>query len=119
LNGTHDPYAPSRMRASNPMVYILKDEFQSLLSSPQRVDVCEWVAKCFYQLEQFDEAGSWYETAGQLILAEPSTPAPIKAMSALPEYERALDCYLRSDDTDSFTECSTMIRQLKRACASA
>ena len=35
------------------------------------------------------------------------------------EYEKALDCYRKNKDEDKFTECSEMIRQLRRVCASS
>jgi len=108
-----------KMRSGNPAVYQLKEQFEKFASSPQKVDVCESIAQCFYQLEQFDDAATWYETAGRLILAEPSATPALKALSALSEYEKALECYRHGDDGEGFTECSTLIRELKRACASA
>ncbi|MDG6903151.1 MAG: hypothetical protein JRM80_14495 [Nitrososphaerota archaeon] len=108
-----------KMRSGNPAVYILKDQFEKFSSSPQKVDACESIASCFYQLEQYEDAAGWFETAGRLILSEPSLTPAIKALSALGDYEKALDCYRRDDDEERFTECSTLIRELKRACASA
>ena len=107
------------MRSGNPAVYLLKEEFETFLSSPQRVDVCHWIAKYFYQLEQYAEAGSWYEAAGKLILAEPSTPATSKALAALSEYEKALDCYEKNADEEELAKCSTLVKELERACAPA
>jgi len=108
-----------KMRSGNPAVYQLREQFENFAASPQKLDVCESIAHCFYQLEQYEDAANWYETAGRMILSVPSTPAAVKAMSALGEYERALDCYRRDDNDEKFTECSTMIRELERACASA
>ena len=99
-------------------MYQLKEQFEKFAASPQKVDVCESIATCFYQLEQYEDAASWYETAGRLILSEPSATPALKALSALGEYERALECFKRSDDEDKLTECSSLIRELKRACAS-
>ncbi|MDE1857634.1 MAG: hypothetical protein KGI26_01015 [Thaumarchaeota archaeon] len=108
-----------KMRSGNPAVYILKDQFEKFSSSPQKVDACESIASCFYQLEQYEDAAGWFETAGRLILSEPTLTPAIKALSALGDYEKALDCYRREDDEERFTECSTLIHELKRACASA
>jgi tetratricopeptide (TPR) repeat protein len=108
-----------KMRSGNPAVYRLKEEFEAFPSSPRKVDACESIAHCFYQLEQFDDAAKWYETAGRLILSEASATPALKALSALGEYEKALDCYHRGDDEDRITECSTLIRELRKACASA
>lgn len=108
-----------RMRSGNAAVYLLKEQFENFLSSPQRADMCDWIAKCFYQLEQFGDAGNWYETAGQLIMGEPSTPPTLKAMAAVAEYEKALDCYEHGDDDESISRCADLVRKLARACASA
>ena len=107
------------MRSGNPAVYLLKDQFERFSSSPQKVDACESIAACFYQLEQYGEAAGWYETAGKLILSEPSLTPAVKALNALGDLEKARDCYRRGDDDDKFTECSSLIRELQRACASA
>ena len=108
-----------KMRSGNPAVYLLKEQFEKFAASPEKLDICESIAHCFYQLEQYEDAASWYETTGRLILSEPTTPQILKAMAALSRYERALECYRRDDDDDKITECSTMIGELKRACASA
>lgn len=108
-----------RMRSGNAAVYLLKEQFEKFPSSPHKVEACESIAKCFYQLEQYEDAASWYETAGRLILSEPSVTPEIRALSALGDYESALDCYRQGDDGERLTECSTLIRELKRACASA
>ena len=108
-----------KMRSGNAAVYILKDQFEKFSSSPHKVDVCESIAGCFYQLDQYEDAAGWYETAGRLILAEPSMTPTIKALNALGDYEKALDCYRRGDDEERFTECSALIHELMRACASA
>jgi tetratricopeptide (TPR) repeat protein len=108
-----------KMRSGNAAVYELKEQFERFATSPQRVESCETIAHCLYQLEQYDDAANWYETAGRLILSEPSATPAMKALTALDEYEQALECYRRSEDDDGFTECSTLIRELKRASASA
>jgi tetratricopeptide (TPR) repeat protein len=108
-----------KMRSGNAAVYMLKDQFEKFSSSPQKVEACESIAICFYQLEQFEDAAGWYETAGRLILAEPTAVPAIKALNALEDYEKACDCYRKGDDDEKFTECSSLIGELKRACASA
>ena len=114
-----DVFRVDKMRSGNPAVYLLKEQFEKFAASPQKLDVCESIAHCFYQLEQYEDAANWYETAGRLILSEPSLKPALKALSALLEYERALECYRRDEDDEKFTECSTLIGELKRACASA
>ncbi len=119
MNDFSDSFRFEKMRSGNAALYLLKEQFERFASSPQRVDVCESIAHCFYQLEQYGDAANWYETAGKMIMAEPTAPAPIRALDALGEYEKALDCYRRNDDDERFTECSEMIHALKQACASA
>jgi tetratricopeptide (TPR) repeat protein len=111
-------FGVEKMRSGNAAIYALKEQFEKFSSSPQKVDACESIATCFYQLEQFNDAAGWYETAGNLILSEASVAPALKALSALGDYEKALDCYRRGDDDEKLTECSTLIRELKRACAS-
>ena len=108
-----------RMRSGNADVYLLREQFEKFTASPQKLDVCESIAHCFYQLEQYEDAANWYETAGRLILSEPITLPALKAMAALGEYERALECYRHDDDDGKFMECSTLIGELSRASASA
>jgi tetratricopeptide (TPR) repeat protein len=119
LQDFSERFSVDKMRSGNEAVYVLKEQFEKFSSSPQKVDACESIASCFYQLEQYEDAAGWYETAGRLILAEPSITPAVKAMNALGDYEKALDCYKQGDDEERFTECSTLIRELKRACASA
>lgn len=108
-----------KMRSGNAVVYVLKEEFERFLSSPQGAERCDWIGRCFYQLDQFEEAGTWFEAAGKLTLSEPTSPMPTKALNALAEYEKAADCYERCEDDESFTECSSLIARLRKACAPA
>lgn len=112
-------FSIGKMRSGNAAVYLLREQFERFATSPHKVEACESIASCLFQLEQYGDAAGWYETAGRLILAEPAAAPEIKAISALCDYEMALDCYRRSDDEEMFTECSTLIRELKRTCASA
>jgi tetratricopeptide (TPR) repeat protein len=114
-----DSFRVEKMRSGNAAVYILRDQFEKFSSTPHKVDACESIATCFDQLEQFEDAAGWYETAGRLILAEPSATPALKALNALVDYEKARDCYRKGDDEEKFTEVSTLIGELKRACASA
>jgi len=114
-----DAFRLEKMRSGNAAVYQLREQFERFASSPQKVDVCESIAVCFYQLEQYGDAGNWYEATGKIILSQPTSPSTVRALDALDEYEKALDCYKKNDDDEKFTECSDMIRQLRRICASS
>ena len=107
------------MRSGNATVYLLKEQFEKFVATPEKIEACESIAVCFHQLEQYEDAAGWYETAGRLILSEPSITPAFKALTALRDFERALECYKEGEDEDGFRECSTLIRELRRACASA
>lgn len=108
-----------KMRSGNAAVYQLREQFEKFASAPQKVEVCDSIGHCLFQLEQYGDAAGWFETAGRLILSEPSVTPALKALAALDEYERALECYRRGEDDDRYAECSNLIAQLRRACASA
>jgi tetratricopeptide (TPR) repeat protein len=114
-----DGFGVGKMKSGNAAVYLLREQFEKFPSSPHKVEACESIASCFLQLGQYADAADWYEAAGRLILSEPSVVPAIRAISALGDYERALDCYRRDEDEEGFTECSTLIRELRRTCASA
>jgi len=119
LTGFEDKFNLREMRSGNPAVCLLKEQFERLATSRRGPSDCEWVAYCLYQLEQYGEAGGWYVMAGRLILTGSTAPIPVRALSALEQYESALRCYSLGGDEESFQEISEMTRALKRACASA
>lgn len=107
------------MRSGNPTVYFLREQFESLVGSPQRVDTCDWIARCFYQLQQFNEAGNWFEAAGNLLRANGALSPELRALAALEEYEKALDSYEQAGDEDVVEGCSAAVAKLRKACAPA
>ena len=119
MTGIEERLGLQRVTSGNPAVYLLRDEFERLATSHRSASDCEWVADLLYQLEQYGDAGGWYEMAGGLLLTRSSAPAPIRALSALGPYERALECYALNRDDESFEEISEMTRALRRAAASA
>ncbi len=108
-----------KMRSGNASVYKLREQLEKFSSAPEKADACEEIAQSFYQLEQYGEAANWYETAGRLILSKAAPLPTMNALLALEPYEKALECYELSNDDDGFTECSELLRRLRRACASA
>jgi hypothetical protein len=119
LHDFSEGFSVGKMRSGNAAVYQLREQFEKFPTSTHKVEACESIASCFFQLEQYGDAAGWYETAGRLILSEPSASPAVRAISALCEYERALDCYRKSDDEERLTECSALILELRRTCASA
>jgi tetratricopeptide (TPR) repeat protein len=91
----------------------LKQEFQRLQSPDQKVELCEWIASCFENLRDYEQAAEWYEMAGALSLSETGSPLA-NALMAIKEYERALTCRERGDDPEQIEECLRMIRDLRR-----
>ena len=112
-------FSLSRMMSGNPAVYLLREHLERLAASPRRADDCEWVAGCLYQLEEYGDAGGWYELAGGLAYSGSTSPAPVRALAALGDYEKALQCYRLDGDEEAVEEVSGLIRDLKRTCASA
>ena len=64
-------------------------------ASSEWESVCGWIAGCFDKAGQTAEAGFWYEAAGQLALADGSSPVQRKVSEALHFVQRASDCYSR------------------------
>jgi tetratricopeptide (TPR) repeat protein len=92
----------------------LKLEFQRRQSPDQKVELCEWIASCFENLQDYEQAAEWYETAGALSLAETGSPLT-NALTAISEYERALECRRMGDDLDTVDYCLNVLRELRRA----
>jgi len=105
-------------------VKILKQEFQKLQSSDQKVELCEWIAGCFENIHDYGQAGEWYEMAGVLSLSHTGSPV-INALMATSEYEKAIECYdLRLSDGDeeageAIQKCLEIIRDLNHEFAAA
>jgi len=97
---------------------VLKQEFQRLQSSDHRVQLCEWIASCFENLNDYGQAAEWYEMAGLLSLSETGSPL-INALMALERYEKALSCHEQGEDEESIEKCIQIIDELKHAYAAA
>lgn len=93
---------------------VLKEEFQRLQSSEQKVQLCEWIASCFENLNDYSQAAEWYEMAGLLSLSETGSDL-INALMALEQYEKALGCHEQGDDAESAEKCLQIIRELSHA----
>ena len=99
-------------------ISILKQEFQRLQSSEHRVHLCEWIASCFENLDDYGQAAEWYETAGLLCLSETGSDL-INSMMALERYEKALSCRQIDGDEESVQNCVQIIEGLKHAYAAS
>ncbi len=108
-----------RLGSEDGVAEILRHEFEKLQSPARRIDLCEWLAEWFERLDDHAQAGNWYEMAGELILAQFGTSPGAAAVSALPEYERALECYGRADEDDGTERCSQILLELRHLFASA
>jgi tetratricopeptide (TPR) repeat protein len=97
---------------------VLKQEFQRLQTSEQKVQLCEWIASCFENLQDYEQAAEWYEMAGLLSLSETGSTL-INALMALDQYEKALSCHEQGDDEESILKCIQIIGELKHTYAAA
>lgn len=97
---------------------LLREEFGRLQSPEQRVELCRWIALCFEGLEDYANAGEWYEMAGYLSLTQTSSEIA-NAIRALPEYERARTCYTACEDYERMDSCSSMIARLNTMFAAS
>jgi tetratricopeptide (TPR) repeat protein len=109
----------AKMGNSQAAANMIKEEFERLQSSGRLVELCEWLAICFEKLEDYDQAGSWYETAGEVILSNSDSQIQLRAIHAIREYEMALDCYRQSANEELIGRCIIILNNLKRSCASA
>ena len=98
---------------------ILRHEFEKLQSPSRRLDLCEWLAEWFERLDDHAQAGNWYETAGELILAQFGTSPGSAAVCALPEYEKAFRCYELAEEDDGADRCWKILSDLRHLFASA
>jgi tetratricopeptide (TPR) repeat protein len=99
-------------------VSVLKQEFQRLQSSEQKVQLCEWIASCFENLNDYGQAAEWYEMAGLLSLSETGSSL-INALMALEQYEKALVCHEQGEDDESVQKCLEIIDELKHSYAAS
>jgi len=83
--------------------------------------VCEWIAGDYEKLGENDQAGFWYETAGQLALASDSSPVPRRVSQALEFVQRASECYSRCGGEGELATFRTRAigKVLERACPPA
>jgi tetratricopeptide (TPR) repeat protein len=99
-------------------VSVLKQEFQRLQSSEHKVKLCEWIASCFENLNDYEQAAEWYEMAGLLSLSEVGSTL-INALTALEQYEKALSCHEQGEDEEAIQKCLQIIEELKHSYAAA
>ena len=99
-------------------VSVLKQEFQRLQSSEHKVQLCEWIASCFENLNDYEQAAEWYEMAGLLCLSETGSEL-INALMALEQYEKALTCHEQGDDEESVQKCLQILDELKHSYAAS
>jgi tetratricopeptide (TPR) repeat protein len=99
-------------------VSVLKQEFQRLQSSEHKVKLCEWIASCFENLNDYEQAAEWYEMAGLLSLSEVGSTL-INALTALEQYEKALSCHEQGEDEEAIQKCLQIIEELRHSYAAA
>ena len=108
-----------KMKSGNPVVYLLREQFGSFAGSPHKADACDHIAGSLRELGQASEAAMWYEVSGALMCERAELNPQLRAMYALEEYEKALECHKEARDADSVADCSEIIVGLRKACAPA
>ena len=111
---TSQAFDLARMGNRDLAVNLLKQEFQKLQYSDQKVELCRWIASCFENLHDYPQAAEWYEMAGVLSLSETGSPL-INSLMALREYEKALDCHQQGGDEEGVQSCLAVIHDLNRS----
>ncbi|MBI3022608.1 MAG: hypothetical protein HYY68_02635 [Thaumarchaeota archaeon] len=65
----------ARLGNSRAAAEMLRQELERFQVQGHAVELCEWLVNCFGNLEEYGQAGNWYETAGELILSEQGSHA--------------------------------------------
>ena len=108
-----------KMKSGNPLVYILREEYGSFVGSPHKADACDRIANSLRELGQPGEAAMWYEAAGSLMYGRAELRPELRAMYAMEEYERALECHLLEDDREAEVGLVSLLKGLRKVCAPA
>jgi len=119
LASINEAFELARLGNQRQATEILRHEFEKLQSPGRRIDLCEWIADCFEKLQEYTQAGNWYEMAGELILAQMGASTPAAVVNAFHEYERALDCYERGDEVEDVERCDQILTTLRQSFASS
>ena len=108
-----------KMTSGNPVVYLLREQFGSIASSSHKADACDGIAGSLRQLGQVVEAAKWYEAAALLMYNRSELRPELRALYAVEEYEKALECHLQGGDNDALADCSDLVKLMRRICAPA
>lgn len=81
---------------------------QGGLKGSSKADVCRWIAECYRALEEYEEAGRWYEAAANAVLEDETSPLPLptRAHYAAKDFEKAIDCYKSSGNLTLIKQAS-------------
>jgi Tfp pilus assembly protein PilF len=87
---------------------ILKERInQGNLSHESKFQLAEWVAECYKEVKNHEEAGKWFEEAAKVALENPRIPSKrTRFLIASKEYQKALDCYMDASNHDLIKRAS-------------
>jgi tetratricopeptide (TPR) repeat protein len=72
---------------------------QGNLNSESKFQLCEWVAECYKNSGDYEEAGKWFEEAAKVAIGNNSVPSKkARYIIATQEFQKALDCYMNTSD---------------------
>jgi len=108
-----------KMKSGNPVVYLLREQFGSFAGSPHKADACDSIAGSLREIGQAEEAAKWYEVAGALTYGRAELRPELRAMYAVEEYEKALECHAEAGDAEAVADCRELLRGLRKVCARA
>ena len=93
----------------------LREEFKTLQNPTQTASVCEWIASCYSQIGNDEEAGNWYACAAELVYSDESVPSVKRAPLALHLYEMAMH-YFEIIGSTSENKYRQAFTELSRKC---
>jgi hypothetical protein len=108
-----------KMNSGNPVVYLLREQFGSFVGSPHKADACDKIAGSLRQLGQVGEAATWYEAAGALMFERAELRPELRALYAVEEFEKALECHVQDGDAEARADCLELLDSLRKMCAPA
>ena len=100
-------------------VNVLKQEFQRLQSSDQKVQLCEWIAELLREPERLRAGRRVVRDGRAPFVSQRRGRELINALMALEQYERALACHEQGEDEESIQKCLQVIDELKHAYAAS
>jgi tetratricopeptide (TPR) repeat protein len=93
---------------------LLEEELKNpQLKHENRIEVCEWIGQCYEGLEEYEDAGIWYEWAAKYTLEDQTKTTSARIASAVKEIDRAMECYKAEGDLNLIKHASAIKYRLQ------